>query len=157
MIDIKHNHELQKQIVESIYFILLDCKEGLWDSLDVRRAHLKGKRLDKKPKMFKGPYLVKIGRNTESQNLFTRNKSYRSLTTLPNSMDPAFDEKLLEHECFDFTGKGTEYIKQLEKDLKKYVDSKYKPQRYTTSEYYELNNLQEVEEFKQHLYDFFQK
>ena len=157
MIDIKHNHELQQQIVESIYFILLDCTEGLWDSLDVRRAHLKGKRLDKKPKMFKGPYLVKIGRNTESQTLFNRNKSYRKLTTLPNSMEPVFDQKLMEHSCYNFTGMGTDFIKQTEKDLKKWVDSKYKPQRYTTSEYYELQSMEQVEEFKQHLQNFFLK
>jgi hypothetical protein len=157
MKDIKNNDTIQKQIKECVYLIILDCKDGLWDSLDVRRAHLEGRRLDKKPKKFNGPYLIKIGRNTKSQTLFDRMKSYRSLTTLPDSMKPIFDEKLLEHYCYDFTGKGTDYVKNLEQGLKNWINTKYKSKRYTTSEYYQLESLEDVLAFQKYFQIFFKQ
>jgi hypothetical protein len=149
MLQIKHEFGLQAQIRESLYWILLDASEGLWDSLDVRRAHLQGRRLDKKPKRFTGPLLVKIGRNTASQSLLARNKSYRALTTLPGEWEPVFDQKLIQHACLDLTGCGAERIKWIEKELKRRLNLNWKEYRYSTSEYYQFQTMEQVLEFKQ--------
>jgi len=148
MIQIKRDFGLQSQIREALYWILLDASEGLWDSLDVRRAHLQGRRLDKRPKKFTGPLLVKIGRNTETQSLLQRNKSYRALTTLPDSWEPIFDQKLLEHECLDLTGRGSELVKSAEKELKRRLNLDWKAYRYSTSEYYQFQTMEQVIGFK---------